>query len=358
MELGDKQPHGVSRRLFCVLDEWDGVVVCVTLDGFSDHGGTGAVPRAAARRWQRWWVATRSRSGTELVFVRAESRSRITNAVVGSPTQLRLVLTRTTEAKVLRSVSAESKFPRDDRLLQPEALESRDTLRAELRRIASSAFHRPIALTNRCFMSRVPFISIALSCLFGWQILVGQVVAASPEPAAVAKESTVLDRTMKSLQGENVDLSKYKGKTVLVVNVASRCGLTPQYKKLQALHEKYADQGLAILGFPCNQFLQQEPGTSEEIQEFCEKNYGVKFDMFAKVKVNGEDACDLYKALTKVNTQPKKAGKIDWNFEKFVIGRDGQVIARFQPSTEPDDAALVKLLEDSLAKKPTKKPAE
>jgi glutathione peroxidase len=159
-----------------------------------------------------------------------------------------------------------------------------------------------------------------------------------------------LDFTVKSLEGKQVDLSKYRGKVVLIVNVASKCGLTPQYEQLQQLHEKYADQGLAILGFPSNQFGQQEPGTAEEIREFCRTNYGVDFDMFAKIDVNGEEASPLYKHLTAIDAKPKGPGKISWNFEKFVIGRDGEVVARFAPKTKPNDPEVIQVIERELAK--------
>ena len=171
--------------------------------------------------------------------------------------------------------------------------------------------------------------------------------ATEQEPTKVSKP---LSFTMKSLDGKDVDLSKYEGKVVLIVNVASKCGLTPQYEQLQALHDKYAEDGLAILGFPCNQFLFQEPGTAEQIQEFCRVNYGVTFDMFAKVKVKGKDACELYKTLTALDTKPVGPGKISWNFEKFIIGRDGEVVARFSPRTKPDDPAILKVIEAELAK--------
>jgi glutathione peroxidase len=164
------------------------------------------------------------------------------------------------------------------------------------------------------------------------------------------KVSKPLSFVMKSLNGKDVELSKYEGKVVLIVNVASKCGLTPQYEQLQALHDKYAEDGLAILGFPCNQFLWQEPGNAEQIQEFCRVNYGVTFDMFAKVNVKGKDACDLYKTLTALNTAPVGPGKISWNFEKFIIGRDGKVVARFSPRTKPDDPAVLKVIEAELAK--------
>ena len=165
------------------------------------------------------------------------------------------------------------------------------------------------------------------------------------------KVSKPLSFTMKSLGGKDVDLSKYQGKVVLIVNVASKCGLTGQYEQLQELHEEYSDKGLAVLGFPCNQFLFQESGTAEEIKEFCRVNYGVTFDMFAKVKVNGKGACDLYKTLTALDTKPVGPGKISWNFEKFIVGRDGEVVARFSPRTKPDDPKLLKVIEAELAKK-------
>jgi glutathione peroxidase len=171
--------------------------------------------------------------------------------------------------------------------------------------------------------------------------------ATEQEPTKVSKP---LSFTMKSLDGKDVDLSKYEGKVVLIVNVASKCGLTPQYEQLQALHDKYADDGLAILGFPCNQFLFQEPGSAEQIQEFCRVNYGVTFDMFGKVKVKGKDACDLYKTLTALDTEPVGPGKISWNFEKFIIGRNGEVVARFAPRTKPDDPSMLKIVEAELAK--------
>ncbi len=157
------------------------------------------------------------------------------------------------------------------------------------------------------------------------------------------------DIKMKKLDGKEVELSHYKGKVMLVVNVASKCGLTPQYKQLQALHEKYADQGLAVVAFPCNQFGGQEPGTSDEIKEFCSSKYSVSFDMFEKVKVNGDDACDLYKTLTGTETKPAAKGKISWNFEKFLVDTEGKVVARFSPRTKPDDESVKKLIESQLA---------
>jgi glutathione peroxidase len=163
------------------------------------------------------------------------------------------------------------------------------------------------------------------------------------------KVPAVLNFKMKSLDGKDVDLSKFKGKVVLFVNVASQCGYTPQYKGLQALHDKYADKGLAIIGVPANEFGKQEPGTNEEIAKFCESKYKVKFDMLAKVVVKGEDICPLYKFLTSKETDPKFAGEIKWNFTKFLIGRNGEVVARFEPAVKPEE--MVKSIEGQLAKK-------
>jgi glutathione peroxidase len=167
---------------------------------------------------------------------------------------------------------------------------------------------------------------------------------------AAEKVPAALDYTMKSLDGKEVNLSKYQGKVILVVNVASKCGFTPQYKELQALHEKYGAKGLAILGFPCNQFKAQEPGTAADIQQFCTVNYGVTFPMFAKIEVNGDGAAPLYKHLTSLGTKPKGPGKIDWNFEKFIIGRNGEAVARFAPKIKPDDPEIIKVIETELAK--------
>lgn len=171
---------------------------------------------------------------------------------------------------------------------------------------------------------------------------------------AAEKEEKVgpaLDFQMKSLDGKDVDLSKYQGKVVLMVNTASECGLTPQYEQLEALHEKYADKGLAVLGFPANEFGKQEPGTDSEIAEFCQKNYGVKFDMFSKVVVKGDGQCPLYQFLTSKETNPKFAGPIKWNFEKFLVNRQGEVVARFAPPVAPDADEVVAAIEAELEKK-------
>jgi glutathione peroxidase len=160
-----------------------------------------------------------------------------------------------------------------------------------------------------------------------------------------------LNFKMNRLDGKPADLSSYKGKVVMIVNVASQCGLTPQYTQLEGLHEKYGEKGLAVLGFPANEFGAQEPGTDEEISKFCKSKYDVKFDMFSKVVVKGEGQCPLYKFLTSKETDPKFAGDITWNFEKFLIGRNGEVVARFAPKVKPDSEEVIKAIETELAKK-------
>ncbi|MDA7979852.1 MAG: glutathione peroxidase [Pirellulales bacterium] len=153
---------------------------------------------------------------------------------------------------------------------------------------------------------------------------------------------------MNTLTGDAKKLADYQGKVVLVVNTASKCGLTPQYAGLQKMYEKYKDKGFVVLGFPCNQFGRQEPGTAAEISSFCTKNYGVTFPMFAKVDVNGDGACDLYKHLTALETKPTGAGKISWNFEKFLLNRKGEVVARFSPRTGPEAEEVVSAVQNEL----------
>jgi glutathione peroxidase len=161
----------------------------------------------------------------------------------------------------------------------------------------------------------------------------------------------VLHFSMKSLDGKDVDLAKYQGKVVLVVNVASRCGYTPQYEALEKLHEKYGKDGLVVLGVPANEFGKQEPGTNEQIADFCRSTYNVQFPMLAKVVVKGEGQCPLYKYLTDEKTDPKFAGPIKWNFTKFLISRDGQIVNRFEPAVKPDSPEVTKAIEAELANK-------
>jgi glutathione peroxidase len=167
----------------------------------------------------------------------------------------------------------------------------------------------------------------------------------------VVKVPAVLNFTMNDITGKPVELKKYQGMVVVFVNVASQCGYTPQYQDLQALHTKYADKGLAIVGVPANEFGGQEPGSNAEIAEFCKKNYGVGFDVLGKVVVKGPGQCELYKFLTGKDTNPKFAGDVKWNFEKFVVGRNGEVVARFGSATSPSAAEFVKVIEEELGKK-------
>ncbi|MCX5333393.1 MULTISPECIES: glutathione peroxidase [unclassified Streptomyces] len=152
-----------------------------------------------------------------------------------------------------------------------------------------------------------------------------------------------------TLQGGAADLSQYAGQAVLVVNVASKCGLTPQYNGLEKLQERYAERGFTVLGVPCNQFLGQEPGSAEEIAEFCSATYGVTFPLTEKVEVNGEGRHALYERLVGFADAEGHTGDIRWNFEKFLIGRDGTVVARFSPQTEPESDELVAAVEAQLA---------
>ncbi|MFF5343299.1 glutathione peroxidase [Streptomyces althioticus] len=151
-----------------------------------------------------------------------------------------------------------------------------------------------------------------------------------------------------ALTGGSADLSQYAGRAVLVVNVASKCGLTPQYEGLERLHERYAERGFTVLGVPCNQFLGQEPGSAEEIAEFCSATYGVTFPMTEKVEVNGDGRHPLYERLVGFADAEGHSGDIRWNFEKFLVGRDGAVVARFSPQTEPESAEVVAAVEKAL----------
>ena len=157
---------------------------------------------------------------------------------------------------------------------------------------------------------------------------------------------SIYDIEVTEIHGERYALRKHAGKVLLVVNVASKCGLTPQYRGLQALHERFSGKGLAVLGFPCNQFGAQEPGSEAEVAEFCQLTFGVTFSMHAKVLVNGDGAHPLYNHLKSHGPGENSSGPVQWNFEKFLVGRDGEVIARFPPTTSPE--SLIEALERAL----------
>lgn len=159
---------------------------------------------------------------------------------------------------------------------------------------------------------------------------------------------TLYDIPVTTIDGRETTLAEWAGHVLLIVNVASECGLTEQYRALQELQEEFAMRGFFVLGFPCNQFGGQEPGTEEQIAEFCDANYGVTFPLFAKIDVNGEDAHPLYRRLTQVADADGEAGDVAWNFEKFVIDDSGEIVGRFRPRTEPDDDAIIDLIEEHL----------
>ncbi len=159
--------------------------------------------------------------------------------------------------------------------------------------------------------------------------------------------SSVYDFTLPSIDGSDASLSQYKGKVLLLVNVASKCGYTPQYAGLESLYEKYKGQGLVVIGFPANNFGAQEPGTNEEIKSFCTRTYHVSFPMYAKVSVKGSDKTPLYHYLTE-EANPSTNGEIGWNFTKFLVDRNGKVIARFDSKIKPDDTGLVEAVEKAL----------
>ncbi|MGC4031506.1 MAG: glutathione peroxidase [Tepidisphaeraceae bacterium] len=173
------------------------------------------------------------------------------------------------------------------------------------------------------------------------------VIAAGPTTQPAAEP---LQYTMKNIDGKETDLAQYKGKVVMIINVASKCGFTKQYTGLEKLYEKYKDQGFVILGFPANNFKGQEPGSDEEIKTFCTATYGVTFPIFSKISVAGTDQSPLYKLLTEPATNGQFAGPIGWNFTKFLVGKDGHVYARFASKVTPEDKELVGALEDGLKK--------
>ena len=163
-----------------------------------------------------------------------------------------------------------------------------------------------------------------------------------------AQSKSIYDFTMKSIDGQPVSLGSYSGKVVLLVNVASKCGFTPQYAGLEAVYEKYKDKGLVIVGIPANNFMSQEPGTNEEIKKFCSNKYNVTFPMMAKISVKGDDQAPLYSFLTGQETDPQYGGDIKWNFTKFLFDRSGKPVARFEPNVTPDSPQVTAAIETAL----------
>jgi glutathione peroxidase len=174
--------------------------------------------------------------------------------------------------------------------------------------------------------------------------------ASAPEPAraTTVKELPMWNAPIKTLQGKDSTLAAFKGKALLLVNVASKCGMTPQYAQLEAIHEKYAAKGFTVIGFPCNQFGGQEPGTEQEIATFCSTTYGVTFPMMEKIEVNGPGRHPIYQALAPIADERGHSGDIRWNFEKFVVTADGSQISRFHPKASPDDPKVIAAIENAL----------
>jgi glutathione peroxidase len=193
----------------------------------------------------------------------------------------------------------------------------------------------------------LPVLALALA--------LAPVLAAADEPtaASAAEESPLHSMHVQALDGSDLDLGKYRGRVLLLVNTASKCGFTPQYEGLEALHEKFAGRGLSVVGVPSNDFGRQEPGTSEEIAAFCKKNYGVTFELTSKMPVTGEEKAPLYAWLTSQSAPGVQPGEVQWNFEKFLVSRDGRVVGRFGSRIKPDDPALLAAIEAELAKPAT-----
>ncbi|MFM9905352.1 MAG: glutathione peroxidase [Pyrinomonadaceae bacterium] len=173
----------------------------------------------------------------------------------------------------------------------------------------------------------------------------------NPSPSTPVSEKSMYEFTMRDIDGQDVKLDAYKGKVLMIVNVASKCGYTPQYEGLQALYQKYNEKGFVILGFPANNFMGQEPGSEKEIKEFCSTKYNVTFPMFAKLSVKGPDQHPLYNFLTNKATDSQFAGDISWNFNKFIIDRDGKIVARFGSDDTPESAKIAETIEKYLAQK-------
>jgi glutathione peroxidase len=184
----------------------------------------------------------------------------------------------------------------------------------------------------------VTFVSVALMWYGGDPLKEGETMA----------EKSVLDFTMKSIDGDDVKLDSYSGKVLLMVNVASKCGYTSQYRGLESVYNKYKEQGLVVMGFPANNFFWQEPGTNEEIKTFCATKYNVTFPMFAKISVKGDKIHPLYKFLTSKQTNPEFGGAVSWNFNKFLVDRAGKVVARFSSKDEPESEKVVQSIEQAL----------
>ena len=196
---------------------------------------------------------------------------------------------------------------------------------------------------------RFAILTVLTTAVF-WTAPVSPAMADHPEkkPGHDDDHECALDFRVQNIDGQTEDLEDYEGKVVLIVNVASRCGFTPQYEGLQATYEKYKDQGFVVLGFPCNQFGMQEPGSNADIQHFCSTKFNVGFPMFSKIDVKGSDASDLYEYLTSKDVEPAGSGPVSWNFEKFLIDREGNLVKRFKSRVTPEGKEMTEAIESLL----------
>jgi glutathione peroxidase len=197
-------------------------------------------------------------------------------------------------------------------------------------------------------MRKSLFLMVVAICCTASIWLASASTARSAKKESAMAPASVLEFTVKNIDGQDVRLETYKGKVILITNVASKCGYTPQYEGLQAIYAKYKEQGLVVLGFPANNFLGQEPGTNEEIKTFCQLKYNVSFPMFSKISVKGSDIHPLYQFLTSKETNSEFGGDITWNFNKFLVDRSGKVIARFETKEKPEGEKIVQAIEKAL----------
>jgi glutathione peroxidase len=188
-----------------------------------------------------------------------------------------------------------------------------------------------------------------------WTFLLSLIGCSSPAPvitntSELGAQQSIHQFKMKSLEGNEVNLADYKGKVVVVVNTASKCGLTPQYESLEKVYQQYKDKGLVVLGFPANNFMGQEPGSDSEILSFCSKNYGVSFPMFSKVSVKGDDMCSLYQFLTKKSSNGTIDSEVKWNFQKYILDKNGYLVTYLDPQKKINDTESIAIIEAQLAK--------
>ncbi len=195
---------------------------------------------------------------------------------------------------------------------------------------------------------KTKLVGIGLAVMLAAGLTVVALSRANDKTETATVANSIYDFTLKNIDGKETSLADYRGKVVLVVNVASRCGFTPQYEGLEKVYLKYKDRGLVILGFPANNFGGQEPGSNEEIKSFCSLKYNVTFPMFAKISVKGDDIHPLYKYLTDKQSDPQFGGDVKWNFNKFLIGRDGKIIGRFEPAVKPESPEVAQAIEHAL----------